>query len=247
MASQTHPFKSGSPHGSLIVPLFPLPGVVLFPGCVMPLRIFEPRYRTMLQDAVAPGSQQLIAMAHIRERAKSESEPAGLLLSVPAVHDVLGIGRVIANDEQPDGTYNIALLGEARCRIEEEIPHSPYRLARVTSLHDDTPGTPELRNHLERSRAELLSAAQALIGRTLVNEAAESLISVLKERSDAGSSSDLLASVYVHDAGLRQALLEMLDVLKRTQLMTAILTKILSGLEPKPPPSKYGAGDYSLN
>ena len=231
---------------SLVVPLFPLPGIVLFPGCLLPLRIFEPRYCTMLKDAM--DSRRLIAMAHIR-KAKDGAPGAepGATLAPPVVHEVLGVGSIVAHEPQADGTFNIALLGQARCRIEEEVPHQIYRLVRVVTLHDEVPDTPELRTHLERARQYLVAEAQRLISRTLVKEAAGQLKAVLREKQDAGAVADLLTSVYVNDPSLKQALLETLDVLKRTQLTTAMVVKILAGLEPKPPPSKYGGGDVSLN
>jgi Lon protease-like protein len=187
-------------------------------------------------------------MAHIQQAKDGESgaEP-GATMAPPVVHEVLGVGSIVAHEPQADGTFNIALLGQARCRIEAEVPHQIYRLARVVTLHDEVPNTPELSTHLDRARQTLVAEAQRLITRTLVKEAAEQLKTVVREKQDAGAVADLLTSVYVNDPGLKQALLETLDVLKRTQLTTAIVVKILAGLNPKTQPSKYGGGDISLN
>ncbi len=228
---------------SLLVSLFPLPGVVLFPGSVMPLRVFEPRYLKMLEDAMA--TERFIGMAHLKDPA--DLPPGSLITTLPPVHEVLGVGTVVAHEPQEDGTINIAVLGQARCRITEEVPHQPYRIARVETLPDDVPKTPELQKHLARSHDELLRAARTLIGRTLQGDASEEMEAVLRDRPEPGAVSDLLASVYVHHPGLRQALMENADVLKRTRLITSVLEKLLLALEPKPPATQYGTRDYSLN
>ena len=228
---------------ALTVPLFPLPGVALFPGCVMPLRVFEPRYLKMLEDAMA--AERLIGMAHLKDPA--DLPPGTLITTLPPIHDVMGVGTVVAHEPQDDGTINIAVLGQARVRLVEELPHQPYRIARVEKLGDQIPRTPELRRHLDSSRDEMLLAAWSLIGRTLEGDAAKQLESVLRDNPEPGAASDLLASVYVHHPGLKQALLENVDVLKRTHLITSVLGKLLLALEPKPPATPYGAKDYSLN
>lgn len=230
---------------SLNVPLFPLPGVVLFPGSIVPLRVFEPRYLRMLNDAMA--GDQLIALAHLKDPA--ELAPGELRTEPPPIHDVLGVGRVVAHEPQEDGTINIALLGLGRFRVDEEIPHRPYRIAHVVRLEDRAPQTTELRRHLERSRTELLGVAKTLVGRTLERDAAAKLDAALGEREGAGDLADILAGVYVQHPALKQALLEDLDVLKRTRLLKSVLEKLLAALEPAPPPmtGRYGENDFSLN
>ena len=98
-----------------LLPLFPLPNVVLFPSVFLPLHIFEPRYRTMVRDALA--SDRLIAMI----QPKDDEEP-------PALFDVGCLGRISACDELDDGRFNIVLEGLSRFRIAREATVStPYR------------------------------------------------------------------------------------------------------------------------
>ncbi len=107
------------------IPLFPLPGVVLLPGALLPLHIFEPRYRAMVAEALA--GEGTIGMAMIREG----SELAG---PTPEIHPMGGAGRIVESEELPDGRYNIVLEGQFRYRVLAESPPAPYRVADVEEL-----------------------------------------------------------------------------------------------------------------
>jgi hypothetical protein len=107
------------------IPLFPLPDVVLLPGMLLPLHIFESRYRAMVADALS--ADRTIGMAMI----KPGWETAG---PTPEIHPVGGAGRIVEAEELPDGRYNIVLLGEFRYRVLAESPPSPYRVADVEEI-----------------------------------------------------------------------------------------------------------------
>lgn len=107
------------------IPLFPLPRVVLLPGAVLPLHIFEPRYRAMVAEALA--GERTIGMAMIL----AGSELAG---PTPEIHPVGGAGRIVESEELPDGRYNIVLEGQFRYRVLAESPPAPYRVAEVEEL-----------------------------------------------------------------------------------------------------------------
>ena len=105
--------------------LFPLPGVVLFPHAVLPLHIFEPRYRQMTEDALA--GDRLVTIVQLR--------PAGRV-------DVAGrrrrsrrsaaSGRILQHERLPDGRFNFLLLGRKRVRLIREVPSGKlYRMAEV--------------------------------------------------------------------------------------------------------------------
>src|SRR6266568_3715474 len=86
-----------------IARLFPLPNAVLFPHLVMPLHIFEPRYRQMTRDALA--GDRFIAMVLLQPGWESEYE------ALPAIHSVACLGRIQAEQRLPDGRFNIQLRG----------------------------------------------------------------------------------------------------------------------------------------
>ncbi|MCW1918581.1 LON peptidase substrate-binding domain-containing protein [Rhodobacter sp. KR11] len=97
------------------IALFPLPGAILFPRSRLPLHIFEPRYLTMLGDALKT-DHRMIGMI----------QPSG-----DHLHQVGCAGRVTSFSETEDGRYMITLTGVARFRVAEEVTgFQPYRRAR---------------------------------------------------------------------------------------------------------------------
>jgi uncharacterized protein len=107
------------------LPLFPLPGVVLLPGTLLPLHVFEPRYSAMVTDALA--ADRLIGMALLRPGWEGAAEP-------PPIYDVGGAGEIVESEELEDGRFNIVLEGRFRYRILDEASPCPYRLARVEEI-----------------------------------------------------------------------------------------------------------------
>ncbi len=103
------------------LPIFPLGGAVLLPGSVMPLHVFEPRYRTMLEDVRA--GTGLMGIATVLE-------PSGDGSPDP-VEPVVGVGLVVAHQGLPDGRSNILVQQVGILRIAEELPFDgPYRRVR---------------------------------------------------------------------------------------------------------------------
>ena len=105
------------------IPLFPLPGALLLPRARLPLHLFEPRYLTMMEDALKT-SHRLIGMIQPREVPGSGEK---------RLHSIGCAGRVSAFSETEDGRYMITLAGISRFRIQREITgFSPYLKADVT-------------------------------------------------------------------------------------------------------------------
>jgi len=114
------------------VPLFPLPGCVLFPGIVLPLHVFEDRYRAMTRAVLGePQSEQLIATALL----KRDFEPAYHTDSAP-IHGTVCVARVIGHERLPDGRFNLVLLGFARARIADEDRSDQFRRATLVPVDD---------------------------------------------------------------------------------------------------------------
>src|SRR5712692_4628233 len=101
-----------TPDGGLIR-LFPLPNMVLFPGAMQPLHIFEPRYRQMTADALA--GDRLIAL--VLPSPGWEKEYADR----PALHPMACVGRIAGEHRLADGRFNLLLQGMRRVRIVEEV------------------------------------------------------------------------------------------------------------------------------
>jgi Lon protease-like protein len=146
-----------------LLPLFPLPNVVLFPGVFLPLHIFEPRYREMVADALL--GDRLIGMVLLKPGWESDYQGR------PAVFPV-GCSGVITHVERlEDGRFNIVLRGLERFRIVEENGERTYRRAVTQTLSESA--------HVE-DRASLMHQRARL----------ETLLSAIVDRNHSGRGSD---------------------------------------------------------
>jgi uncharacterized protein len=103
------------------IPLFPLADVVLLPGTLLPLHIFEPRYRAMVSDALS--GERTIGMAMLAAGADAAA-------AAPPIHRVGTAGEIVESEALPDGRF-ILLEARFRFRVIDEDPPDPYRVARV--------------------------------------------------------------------------------------------------------------------
>jgi Lon protease-like protein len=101
------------------IPIFPLPNVVLFPNVLLPLHIFEPRYREMTADALA--GDRIIGMSLLQPGFEPDYEGR------PAVYPVGCAGVITHAERLPDGRYNMVLRGIEKFRIESEERLAPWR------------------------------------------------------------------------------------------------------------------------
>ncbi|MBM3987113.1 MAG: peptidase S16 [Planctomycetes bacterium] len=132
-----------------VVPMFPLPGVFLFPGTMMPLHIFEPRYRQMIEDSLdGPGR---IVMGTVLEGHEPE------LALAPPVHAIAGLGEIMRHDRLPDGRFLILLAGLARVRLREAPSERAYRKVEILPLEEHEPDPIDA----IALRADLVAALQA--------------------------------------------------------------------------------------
>lgn len=109
------------------MPIFPLDGVVLFPHALLPLHVFEPRYRQLVQQAL-DGAGQVAMATFSGDRWKREYHGA------PPVRPAVCIGQIVQHERLPDGRYNLLLQGVCRAQIDRELPASTDRLYRVCKL-----------------------------------------------------------------------------------------------------------------
>jgi Lon protease-like protein len=186
-----------------LIRLFPLPNLVLFPGAVLPLHIFEPRYREMTADALADDRR----IALVLPRPGWEPDYAG----APAIHAVACVGRIVAEQHLADGRYNILLRGLARMRIVEEVPQGKlYRVARAVLL-DEVPCTAAAEEAVGRQRLRE-QAAEWFDGQS---EVRDRFLELIDDDLGLGALVDLVAFALPLDAEFKQTVLEELDVSQR--------------------------------
>jgi Lon protease-like protein len=188
------------------IPIFPLPNVVLFPSTLLPLHIFEPRYRAMVADALE--GERLIGMVMLRPGWEAHYEQS------PEVFPVGCAGFITHADRLPDGRYNIMLRGLEKFRIETERParEGPdrYRVARIQGISELKTGASAAIQHA-RQRLE------KLIARKLHKNEHDF---IPKDVPDA----DLVHAIAQHLEPLeKQALLECNSLLERCEALVELL------------------------
>lgn len=111
-----------------VLPVFPLSGTVVLPGCELPLNIFEPRYLNMVDDALR--GDRLIGMVQPVHALTGETPKDS---ARPALATVGTVGRIKQFSETDDGRYMIALIGMKRFSVMGEADVStPYRQCNVS-------------------------------------------------------------------------------------------------------------------
>ena len=190
------------------VRLFPLPNLVLFPRIMQPLHIFEPRYRAMLEAALA--DDQLLAMVVLSPGWEANYEGR------PPVYPVGCLGRILTHHQLEDGTYNLLLRGVSRVRLVDELPPTAaYRQARVTVCAEESaPHEAEARADLQR---RLRQAFLRVVSK--LPEAHEQIDQILGGDLGIGALTDLIA--YMLDLGIAEkyALLAELNVVRRAETL----------------------------
>jgi len=194
----------------VIAPIFPLPDVTFFPHTLMPLHVFEARYRVLVIDALERDRK----LAVVRLQPGYEATYAGK----PAVHAVGGLGEIVSCERLATGRYNILLRGECRVRIEQELPTDTlYRVVRARRLVDG-----EAAGDAAAALARIRAACRTLLG--ALARPADLLDTALAGGQAPGVIADRVAAAVLPDTDLRQSLLETLDV-------TARVTRVADALE----------------
>lgn len=115
--------------GCRILPLFPLPDLILFPGQLVPVHVFEPRYRQMAQDLLDNTGEIVLGTV-----LGDDQEQLG---EVAPVQPVAGLGRLQRYQALEDGRYLLMILGEKRVRVIQRIEDQEYPLAEVDDLVEE--------------------------------------------------------------------------------------------------------------
>ncbi len=196
--------------------LFPLPNLVVFPHVMQPLHIFEPRYRAMLEEAIA--GDGLIGMTLLAPGWETDYEgrpplrPAGCLCRVATYH------------RTDEGSYNVLLLGVRRMTLVGELPPDKlFRVANVKLLEDEEP------SEMAGKRAELHQQLLAAFKRVLpdIPAAHEQLEQLLGNALSLGMLTDIMAYTLDIDLELKERLLTE----GRVDLRARMLLEYLSGVK----------------
>ena len=186
----------------LRLPLFPLPGAILFPRAQLPLHIFEERYRDMIRDAM--GSKAQIGMIQ-------PNEPG----DHPSLYRIGCVGELVGVEELEDGRFNVVLQGSRRFRlIAEPDVGSSYRQGDVEFPFDDDEPEPlmlAMRAAVEREARRFGDALGLAVDWDAVG------------RLDDEMLVNAIAQVAPFDVGAKQALLEEATLAGRADLVVQLM------------------------
>ena len=197
-----------------IVPIFPLSTVVFFPNTLLPLHIFEQRYRDMLSESL--DSEKTIATALLKpgwEEGYYEN---------PEIFDIAGMGRIVSSETFSDGRSNIVLYGLKRIQILDILEEKPYRKAKVEILEDRKVSSEE---SYRRKINQLISDWNNMLG----NKEEKHKISV-NTLLPLDNLTDVLASVLITNIFEKQQLLEETKVETRTRMLISFLETRLKAI-----------------
>ncbi len=196
------------------VRLFPLPNMVLFPGVVQALNLFEPRYRQLMADVMA--DDQLITMALVKPDNENLSMP------VPEIFETVCVGKVMTHAKLENGTYNVLLAGVSRAIIVDELASdTPYRQAKVELL---TEGKLDV-DQEEGYRVELIELFKNTreVESQFDEKALDKLVS---DRIEVGQLADLIAYASGISPTEQQQVLEFTDVRRRVEYLISKLQQL---------------------
>ncbi len=196
------------------VKLFPLPNLVLFPGVVQALHLFEPRYRQLLSDAIQ--GDGLISMALMQSPRKPDLPDAADLCRTVC------IGKVVTHVRLDDGRFNVLLMGIRRARLVREINQGKlYRMAEVELVTEIFQGSPrderQLREGVVRQFRNLTER------RPSIDVAA--LDQLLESEIPLGQLLDLITYSSGAEPNQQQAVLDELDINRRGRLVLELLQR----------------------
>jgi Lon protease-like protein len=183
------------------VPLFPLPNVVLFPRAILPLHIFEERYKAMTADVLA--GDRRVAMALLKPGWEKD------YYHLPEIEPVVCVGEILTWEKLPDGNYNFLLQGRRRARIVREIGGLSYRVAELSPLREEA----ALEIDLERERDQFASLFSQ--GALAMLPAGKQFQELLESSLPTADIADLVAFNFLDDTQFKQGLLEEANVRRR--------------------------------
>jgi ATP-dependent Lon protease len=189
------------------VPVMTLPNTVFFPQALLPLHIFEPRYRQMLRDVLS--SNRIFAVARLDPAPSDRDEP------LPAI---ASIGIIRACQKGENDTSNLLLQGICRVEVQAIVRETPYRVIAVKPV-STTAGTHHA--ELELLRLEVMRLLN--LRRRLGTPVPKGMTQFLESIDDVDTFADIAVFNLCEDSALKQQLLETLETRRRLQLFASAL------------------------
>jgi Lon protease-like protein len=195
------------------VGIMTLPNAILFPQALLPLYVFEPRYRAMLKESLE--SQRMFAVALPNDSTATNSA------LVP--HRVAGVGLIRACVDKPDGSSNLILQGVSRVRFTDFVQEKPYYVARIEVLSTEESDALEV----EALSVKVLEMIGTMHDAGEIQ--AEGIMKFLNEIRDYDALADIVTYSFIEDVASKQKILETLNLRQRLQKVIVALRRQSSG------------------
>lgn len=192
------------------VPVMTLPNTVFFPQALLPLHIFEARYRQMLRDVLA--KDRIFAVAHLDVSRARHNQ------SVEPLHHIASVGIIRACQKDDNDTSNLLLQGLCRVEIKKIVREEPYRVISVQPI-TTTAGTHHA--ELEILRLEVMRLLN--VRRRLGTPVPKGMTQFLESIEDIDTFADIAAFNLCENNAVKQRLLETLETRQRLQLFATSL------------------------
>ena len=197
-----------------VIPVFPLPGVLLLPRAMLPLHIFEPRYRAMVRDALV--DEGIVGMVQPRAEGADSTNPP--------IYGVGCAGKIQSSEKLDDGRYMIALQGIARFRIDHELALHPEGYRTVHADFEGFGDDLDARRSSPVNRESLLEALGEFLARRGLNADWDAVA-----KADDEMLVNALSMGCPFAANEKQGLLECRDTGERARMLEALFA--MSGFE----------------
>lgn len=199
--------------------VFPLPNCVLLPGGLLPLHIFEPRYRALAKACLAGNGVMGIA--------RLMPGYGNAVQAQPAIYNTVGVGQIVCSEELADGRFMLLLRGIGRASVQRELALTSdgYRQFCCQQLQNEPaiPSSQELQRHQELiSLCEQIAPHLADAGQQLCE---------LARTPCPGFAADAVAAAITIDANDRQHMLETAAVTTRLGIAIAALHDLLAQID----------------
>ncbi len=197
------------------LPLFPLPMAVLLPYEMLPLHVFEPRYRALVEDALLRELPLCIAQLSPGWEGNYEGRPR--------VEPICGAGFITQHEKLDGGRYNILVRGVARVQILGELPaQKPYRQARAQLVEDELPERATLEEAEESVRRMLFALCSARPG-----PGSNALAQLAAHAQGPAALADIVIAALVTDHARRQLSLVTPNVGERLAIAQSSIAELL--------------------
>jgi Lon protease-like protein len=193
------------------VGIMTLPNAILFPQALLPLYVFEPRYRTMLKESLA--NQRMFAVALQRSATSSNLVP----------NRIAGVGLIRACVDKPDGSSNLILQGVSRVRFTDFVQEKPFYVGRIEVLETEESDALEV----EALAVKVLEMIGTMHATGQIQ--AEGILKFLRDIDDYDALADIVTYSFIENLLSKQDILETLNLRRRLQKVIFALRKQASG------------------